>query len=99
DIDGLNTLILATPQKKIIQSIGRILRKPFRKGDINPLIIDINDELNCFSKWGKRRKQYYNSKKYIIDQMRSINDNCVSVKDYLIHKGLYDINSNNNYEE
>jgi superfamily II DNA or RNA helicase len=88
DIDKLNTLVLATPKKNIIQSIGRILRKPIKEGDINPLIIDIVDELSIFSSWGNKRQEYYTKEGYKVDSYQAMNDKCISVKDYLVKKGV-----------
>lgn len=62
DIPSLNTLILATPRSKIVQSVGRILRK--ERNDINPLIIDIIDEISTFKNQGYKRKRFYKKKKY-----------------------------------
>jgi len=88
DIDKLNTLVLATPKKNIIQSIGRILRKPIKEGDINPLIVDIVDELSIFSSWGNKRQEYYNKEGYKVESYQAMTDKCVSVKDYLVKKGV-----------
>ncbi|QKF93860.1 helicase [Fadolivirus algeromassiliense] len=88
DIDGLNTLILATPKKNIIQSIGRIMRKPIQEGDVNPLIIDIIDDLSCFKSWGDQRIKYYKSKNYTINSYKAFNDNLITYKDYMIQEGL-----------
>lgn len=65
DIPSLNTLILATPRSKITQSVGRILRK--ERTDINPLVIDIIDELSVFKNQGYRRRAFYKEKKYRTD--------------------------------
>lgn len=88
DIDGLNTLVLATPKKNIIQSIGRIMRKPIAEGDINPLVIDIVDNVSCFKNWGYQRNKYYKSKKYTIDTYRTFNDKCLNFKDYMVREGI-----------
>lgn len=88
DIDGLNTLVLATPKKNIIQSIGRIMRKPIEEGDVNPLIIDIIDDLSCFKSWGDKRIKYYKSKKYTVSSYKSFNDDVISYKDYMIKEGI-----------
>ena len=46
DIKTLSTLIMATPKTDITQSVGRILRM---KHD-NPIVVDIIDSHDCFSK-------------------------------------------------
>jgi superfamily II DNA or RNA helicase len=86
DIDGLNTLVLANSIKDPIQAIGRILRKPIEDGDINPLVIDIGDNLSSFANWAKNRVKYYKANKYIIDNIKVYNDKVVSIYDYLIEK-------------
>lgn len=88
DIDGLNTLVLATPKKDIIQSIGRIMRKPIEERDVDPLVIDIIDDLSLFASWGSNRKKYYESKKYTTELYHAIDDKCISVMDYLIYKKI-----------
>ena len=88
DIDGLNTLILATPKKNIIQSIGRIMRKPIEEGDVNPLVIDIIDDLSCFKTWGDQRLKYYKSKNYTVNNYKSFNDNLITFKEYMINEDI-----------
>lgn len=88
DIDGLNTLILATPKTNIIQSIGRIMRKPIKSGDIFPMIVDIIDNFSVFSRWGAKRLEYYNNQKYKVNNYKALNDKCISIKDYLINKNV-----------
>jgi superfamily II DNA or RNA helicase len=95
DIDNLNTLILATPKKDIIQSIGRIMRKPIKEGDNYPMIIDIIDNYSCFKTWGSQRINYYNSKKYTVHNYQTWNEKCITIKDYLIMNGVIKKNSKN----
>ena len=64
DIPSLNTLFLTTPRSKIEQSVGRILRKKNHK--INPLIIDIVDNLKNFKNQSKTRKRLYKKMNYQI---------------------------------
>ena len=59
DISSLNTIILATPRRKIEQSTGRILRKEKGKYLVQPLIIDIVDSLRPFMSQSYGRKTYY----------------------------------------
>jgi len=87
DIDKLNTLLFATPKKNIIQSIGRIMRKPIKDGDINPMIIDIIDNYSIFRRWGDLRNAYYEKCKYKIDPYHAFNDKIIGIKEYLTIKG------------
>ena len=84
DIDKLNTLILASPKKNIIQSIGRIMRKPIKEGDVQPLILDIFDELSIFIKHANKRDKYYNKNNYQINKYNVFNYNLLSYKQILI---------------
>lgn len=92
DIDGLNTLVLASPKKDVIQAIGRIMRKPIEEGDINPLVIDIRDMLSCFENWGSIRNKYYKSKKYTVNRLKAKNKDVISFKEYMIDDGLIKAN-------
>lgn len=65
DIPSLNTLILVTPRSNIVQSVGRILRRELT--DINPLVVDIIDNIPPFQGQGYKRKRFYKSMGYIID--------------------------------
>ena len=57
DIPALNTLVLATPKKDVVQACGRILRGSL--GDTPPLILDIRDAWPCLNgQWNKRREYY-----------------------------------------
>lgn len=62
DIKTLDTVILATPQSRIIQSCGRILRKLKKDYEYNPLIIDITDQLGLFNSMARKRMTEYNMK-------------------------------------
>lgn len=59
DISSLNTVILATPRRKVEQSTGRILRNEKGKYLAQPLIIDIIDNLKPFVSQSYERKSYY----------------------------------------
>ena len=64
DIPELNTLIMATPRRNIEQSVGRILRK--KDHVIQPLIVDIVDQLPSFNNQGMARRKFYKKLKYNI---------------------------------
>lgn len=64
DIDRLNTVVLATPKKDVIQAIGRILRKVLENGDVRPLIVDITDKLSIFESQGNKREEFYKKSQY-----------------------------------
>lgn len=74
DIDRLNTIILATPKKDVVQAIGRIMRKILTNADLKPLIIDFVDDLSVFIKQGKIRHNLYSKNNYIIKEIM-IDDN------------------------
>jgi len=59
DISSLNTVILATPRRKVEQSTGRILRKEKGNYLVQPLIIDVVDSLRPFMSQSYGRKTYY----------------------------------------
>ena len=64
DIPSLNTLIMATPRRSIEQSVGRILRT--KNHEVQPLIVDIVDQLNSFNNQGMARRKFYKKLKYTI---------------------------------
>lgn len=88
DIDKLNTLVLATPKLNIQQSIGRILRKPIKEGDIPPIVIDIVDLLSCFGSWSSTRNLFYKKQKYEITEVKAFNDQLITVKQMLYNKKI-----------
>jgi hypothetical protein len=59
NIKTLNTMIMASPRKKIEQSTGRILRVKKDAREVDPIIIDIVDGHDVYqNQWLKRRKYY-----------------------------------------
>ncbi len=99
DIDRLNTVILATPKKNIIQSVGRIMRRILKKGDIKPIIIDFSDELSIFKSQGEKRLKDYNESKYKVNMYYIDKDKFISYKDYLKKFKNFDDNEINEYLE
>jgi predicted helicase len=73
DIERLNTVVLATSQKDVIQSVGRVMRKILEEGDLKPLIIDFSDHLSAFINHTKHRKQFYKQSKFDVEEY-NIND-------------------------
>jgi len=73
DIERLNTVVLATSQKDVIQSVGRVMRKILEEGDLKPLIIDFSDHLSAFINHTKYRKQFYKQSKFDVEEY-NIND-------------------------
>jgi superfamily II DNA or RNA helicase len=72
DIPTLNTLVMVTPRREIEQSVGRILRK--KDHPVQPMIIDIVDQLKSMKNQSKHRKRFYKSKKYKI-KIVNVEDN------------------------
>ena len=62
DIKTLTTLVMATPKTDVRQAVGRILRQKHSK----PLIVDIVDQHDIFSRQWLKRKRYYKKQKYKI---------------------------------
>ena len=79
DIERLNTVILITPKKDIVQSTGRILRKI---GDTVPLIVDICDDLSVFTGYGKEHLKFYENSDYRIQEYRIYNGKLMDLKTY-----------------
>ena len=61
DIPTLNTLFMVTPRRSIEQSVGRILRA---KTEIEPMIVDIVDQLPSFNSQGLHRRKFYKKLNY-----------------------------------
>jgi len=81
DIERLNTVVLATSQKDVIQSVGRAMRKILSEGDLRPLIIDFSDYLSAFISHIKKRKVFYKQSKFIIEDYYIMNKDFVD-KDF-----------------
>jgi superfamily II DNA or RNA helicase len=59
NIKSLNTVVLASPRKKVEQSVGRILRERPSERKVMPLIIDVVDSHGVYQgQWRKRRAFY-----------------------------------------
>jgi hypothetical protein len=72
DIEKLNTVVLSCPKKDIIQSVGRMLRvvtdDPNAPNAIDPMVIDIEDEIEtCTRQSEARDKQYIMTRYRIFD--------------------------------
>lgn len=98
DIDKLNTLVLSTPKRNIIQSIGRIMRKPIKEGSIKPLVVDIADSFSVYENWTYGRRSYYEKQKYTIHFYKAFNDKCIDIKEFLIRKSVIDRNNVDNID-
>jgi superfamily II DNA or RNA helicase len=72
NIKSLNTVILASPRKKVEQSTGRILRVRPEHRTVAPLIVDIVDSHGCYLGQWKKRLTYYKKCAYKI--LRSDDD-------------------------
>ena len=59
DIATLNTVILSTSRRNVEQSVGRILRKQKGNYIVQPLVIDIVDNLKPMINQSYGRKSYY----------------------------------------
>jgi superfamily II DNA or RNA helicase len=68
DIKTLTTLFLVTPKSDVCQSVGRILRSK----DHNPVVVDFVDEVSVFESQFQKRKKYYQSKNYLIEEYSDI---------------------------
>lgn len=84
DIPELNCVLLASPRTNVQQSTGRILRQ--LDYEYQPLIIDIDDQLQFLSGQGKKRREYYDSCKYILEY-------------YKVDPESYQIKKMNDYKE
>ena len=81
DIERLNTVVLATSQKDVNQSVGRAMRKILGDGDQCPLIIDFADNLSSFKNHSRLRKKFYKECKYNLEEYLIQNDKIISNND------------------
>ena len=93
DIPRLNTLLMVSPKKDVEQCIGRIQRKIHL---INPLVIDIIDNINPFKKYLKVKEKLYNKNNYFYKSFINDNNNKFNL-DLLDDYNLCDFVDNYNY--
>ncbi len=74
DIKHLNTVILASPKKDVVQSIGRIMRTILQSGSIRPMIIDFADDINAIGNWINVRNIVYKKCKYVVENYYLIDE-------------------------
>ena len=86
DISSLNTVILATPRRKVEQSTGRILRNEKGKYLAQPLIIDIIDSLKPFTSQSYERKSYYKKITKDINSLKYDNGQIIEEKNKIVNK-------------
>uniref|UniRef100_A0A6C0DQ76 Helicase ATP-binding domain-containing protein n=1 Tax=viral metagenome TaxID=1070528 RepID=A0A6C0DQ76_9ZZZZ len=67
NIKTLNTMVMASPRKKIEQSTGRILRVQKSERSVAPLILDIVDSHDVYKRQWLKRRTYYKTCCYKID--------------------------------
>jgi superfamily II DNA or RNA helicase len=82
NIKHLNTVILASPKKDVMQSIGRVMRTILKAGDIRPVIIDFADDIHAIGGWFKIRTAIYRSCKYELENYYLINDEFKTAFEY-----------------
>jgi superfamily II DNA or RNA helicase len=74
NIKHLNTVIMASPRKKVEQSTGRILRVQKDQREVHPIIVDIVDNHGMYKGQWRKRAKYYKQCAYRIqydDQIQS----------------------------
>jgi hypothetical protein len=67
NIKTLNTMIMASPRKKIEQSTGRILRVQKSERSVAPLILDIVDSHDVYKRQWLKRRIYYKACSYKLE--------------------------------
>ena len=67
NIKTLNTMVMASPRKKIEQSTGRILRVRKDEREVVPMIIDIVDSHDVYKNQWIKRRTYYRKCAYKIE--------------------------------
>lgn len=68
NIKTLNTILLASPRKKVEQSTGRIFRLRKEHREVEPLIIDIIDSHGVYKGQWRKRATYYRKCEYKIEK-------------------------------
>jgi hypothetical protein len=70
NIKTLNSVVFATPRKRIEQSSGRILRVKKEDRTVDPIIIDIIDTHTMYMSQWQKRLTYYRKCSYQIEQVK-----------------------------
>jgi hypothetical protein len=89
DIPALNTLLLVTPRKEVEQAVGRITRK--KDALIQPIVIDIVDQLPIFIRQSYCRIKFYHKKGFNVNSFE-IKDNKITNNNYLVNNNLKESN-------
>ncbi len=66
NIKTLNTVIMASPRKKVEQSTGRILRVQKDQREVHPIIVDVVDSHGMYKGQWRKRASYYKKCAYRI---------------------------------
>ena len=94
NIRSLNTVVLASPRKKIEQSVGRILRERPSERKVVPMIVDIVDSHGLYQGQYKKRRVFYRKCGYSF-QTRIYQDECLEEstdEDVSEEEGVPDMN-------
>lgn len=67
NIKTLNTMIMASPRKKIEQSTGRILRTRPENRKVDPVIVDVIDQHDMYVRQWWQRARYYKKCAYVVE--------------------------------
>lgn len=86
DIPRINTVVMASSQKDVVQTVGRAMRKLLKIGDLKPLIIDFVDDVSVFSKHAEIRENFYLKYKYKFEPYYLIGTKFVTKNEYLLKK-------------
>jgi superfamily II DNA or RNA helicase len=68
-VKKLNTIVLATPRKKVEQSSGRIFRERINERKVAPHIIDVIDSHDCHKRRWWVRQRFYKECKYTFEHV------------------------------
>ena len=66
NIKHLNTVVMASPRKKVEQSTGRILRVQKDQREVHPIIVDVVDSHGMYKGQWRKRSKYYKQCAYRI---------------------------------
>ena len=70
NIKTLNSVVLASPRKKVEQSTGRILRIRAHERKVSPVIVDVVDSHDMYRSQYRKRLAYYHKCKYTIQDSK-----------------------------